>query len=89
MGECSSQKAEKSRIAKIKNEASKAMAKLGPAIVQLEQTKKHDKVKLVPQVVVKKVNDALKNLTSMDGEARSKVASACPLALTFDLEEVP
>ena len=83
------EKAEKSRIAKIKNEASKAMAKLGPAIVQLEQTKKHDKVKLVPQVVVKKVNDALKNLTSMDGEARSKVASACPLALTFDLEEVP
>ena len=81
------EKAEKSRIQKIKADASKAMAKLGPVIVQLEQTKKHDKVKLVPGVVVKKVNDALKNLQAMDSEARAKVASASPLTLTFDLDE--
>ena len=70
-------------MAKIKNESSRVVAKLGPLLISLDQTLKETDMKSVPTIMYKRLKDLSAKLNEYHDEARDKLARKEPLDLSF------
>ena len=84
-----SEKAEKTRVNKIKGECSRTLAKVGALAFQLGELLKDKASAKVPSVILQKAKDSHKQIVSVENEAKDKLKAACPLDLTFTLDELP
>ena len=82
------EKAERARVSKIKSDCTKALAKIAPVMLYLEELLKHTKLSLVPSFAVQKAKLILKKLEAVDGEARAQLKAKDPKDVTFTLPVV-
>jgi len=81
-------KQERARVAKVKADSAKVMAKIGPVLLQLEDMIKDPSFGKVPSVFSKKAKTAITTLKGFQEEAMQKIKAKDPLDLTFGLEEM-
>ena len=86
--EAAAEKAEKSRILRLKTECSKVLGKITPITMQLDQMLKDKVCSQIPSVVLKKSQDVLATLMALEKEAKDKLKVKCPLDLTFTMDSV-
>ena len=82
------ERAERSRISKVKSDASKVLAKVAPPLLQLEEMMADPHAGKVPAVVQKRVKEAIAKLTHFKDESSAKIKMKEPLDLTFGLDDV-
>ena len=81
-------KEEKKRVGKIRSDASRAVAKLGGLIQQIEDLMNHPATKRTPKFAVAKLQEAYKHAKTMNDEARDKLKESSPHPLSFTINEV-
>ena len=81
-------KAEKARIAKVRSDAAKTIAKTGPALEGLGKLEADAKFVHIPSALKLKVKSSREALERVDSEARAKLAAKEPLDLLFSIEDV-
>jgi hypothetical protein len=86
--EAAAEKAEKSRILRLKTECSKVLGKITPITMQLDQILKDKVCSQIPSVVLKKSQDVLATLMAFENETKDKLKVKCPLDLTFTMDSV-
>ena len=81
------QKEEGLRIKKVKLEAQKVIAKVGPVLASVMPTLKHAKISLVPKPLYTRATEVFKVLQTLETEAREKASDGGP-SMSHTLEEV-
>lgn len=79
------EKADRSRALKIRTDCTKALAKIAPVQLFLEELLKHPKLSHAPSFAVKKAKGMLKKLNDLDCEARDQLKSKENREVSFTL----
>ena len=80
-------RAEELRVRKVKLDAQKVIAKVGPVLASVMPTLKHAKISLVPKPLFTRATDMCKALQTLETEAREKASDGGP-SMSHTLEEV-
>jgi hypothetical protein len=86
--QAAAEKAERNRVAKVKSDSGKILAKVSPQLLQLEEMQRDEHFAKIPAVLKTKVKESVSTLRGFNDEATSKLKIKDPLDLTFGIEEV-
>ena len=73
---------------KVSSEAAKAVAKLSPILIQVDQLSKDKMLEQIPSVMASRLKSVTKHLHVFHDEAKKKLSSKSPLDLTFDSDSL-